>query len=74
MAKVICVLYEDPVTGSAHCCLSEWWGEKLGKLEMVGFQASERSGVVRVVRTNGRVKLIGRAVTISTGHLAAELS
>ncbi|QJX00310.1 PhzF family phenazine biosynthesis protein [Frigoriglobus tundricola] len=62
---------EDPVTGSAHCCLSEWWGERLGKTEMTGFQASERGGVVRVVRSNGRVKLIGRAVTITTGHLAA---
>jgi predicted PhzF superfamily epimerase YddE/YHI9 len=62
---------EDPVTGSAHCCLSEWWGPRLGKDEMTGFQASKRTGVVRVVRANGRVKLIGRAVTITTGHLAA---
>jgi PhzF family phenazine biosynthesis protein len=64
---------EDPVTGSAHCCLAEWWGEKLGKLEMVGYQASERGGIVRVVRdrTLGRVKLIGRAVTVTTGNLHA---
>jgi PhzF family phenazine biosynthesis protein len=60
---------EDPVTGSAHCCLSEWWGEKLGKDEMTAFQASERGGVVRVKRVNGRVKLIGRAVTITRGEL-----
>jgi predicted PhzF superfamily epimerase YddE/YHI9 len=60
---------EDPVTGSAHCCLSEYWGEKFGKSEMVGFQASERGGVVRVVRDNGRVKLVGRAVTITRGEL-----
>ncbi len=64
---------EDPVTGSAHCCLSEWWGERFGKAEMTGFQASERGGVVRVARSNGRVKLIGRAVTVTTGHLAAGL-
>jgi predicted PhzF superfamily epimerase YddE/YHI9 len=60
---------EDPVTGSAHCCLSEYWGEKLGTSEMVGFQASERGGVVRVVRDNGRMKLIGRAVTVTRGEL-----
>jgi predicted PhzF superfamily epimerase YddE/YHI9 len=60
---------EDPVTGSAHCCLSEWWGEKLGKVEMVGFQASERGGVVKVVRDRGRVNLIGRAVTVCRGEL-----
>ena len=60
---------EDPVTGSAHCCLAEFWGEKLGKSEMVGYQASARGGVVRVVRSNGRVKLIGRAVLMTRGVL-----
>ena len=60
---------EDPVTGSAHCCLSEWWGEKLGKDEMTGYQASERGGVVRLNRVSGRVKLIGRAVTVTRGEL-----
>lgn len=60
---------EDPVTGSAHCCLSEWWGERLGKAEMVGFQASERGGVVRVTRAGDRVRLGGRAVTVSRGEL-----
>jgi PhzF family phenazine biosynthesis protein len=62
---------EDPVTGSAHCCLSEYWGEKLGKSEMVGFQASERGGIVRVKRVGERVKLIGRAVTMTRGELLA---
>ena len=60
---------EDPVTGSAHCCLSEFWGERLGKREMTGYQASARGGVVRVVRREGRVLLIGRAVTVSRGEL-----
>jgi PhzF family phenazine biosynthesis protein len=63
---------EDPVTGSAHCCLAEWWGDKLGKDEMTGFQASARTGVVRVKRDRGRVKLIGRAVTVTRGHLLAD--
>ena len=35
---------EDPVTGSAHCCLAPYWQEKLGKDEMVGYQASARGG------------------------------
>lgn len=62
---------EDPVTGSAHSCLSEYWGPKLDKTEMVGYQASERGGVVRVVRdlSRGRVKLLGRAVTVTRGEL-----
>jgi PhzF family phenazine biosynthesis protein len=65
---------EDPVTGSAHCCLSEWWGEKLGKKEMIGFQASERGGVVKVGRDRNRVKLIGRAVTVWRGDLLVAMS
>jgi predicted PhzF superfamily epimerase YddE/YHI9 len=60
---------EDPVTGSAHCCLAEFWGEKLGKAEMVGYQASARGGVVRVARRGGRVILAGKAVTVSAGEL-----
>ena len=65
---------EDPVTGSAHCCLAEWWGEKLGKAEMVGYQASERGGIVRVARDRGRVKLSGRAVTVMRGELVVDAS
>ena len=65
---------EDPVTGSAHCCLSEYWGDKLGKSEMTGFQASERGGVVRVKRESGRVKLIGRAGTVTRGELLVPLA
>jgi len=60
---------EDPVTGSAHCCLSEWWGERLKKTRIIGYQASERGGVVTVTRERGRVKLAGRAITISRGEL-----
>ena len=60
---------EDPVTGSAHCCLSEFWGDKLGKTEMVGRQVSARGGTVRVTRRGNRVGLAGRAVTVSRGEL-----
>jgi PhzF family phenazine biosynthesis protein len=55
---------EDPVTGSAHCCLAPFWGRRLGKQEMVGFQASARGGIVRVRLQNDRVTLGGRAVTV----------
>lgn len=61
---------EDPVTGSAHCCLAEYWGDRLGKSTMLGFQASERGGQVRVTRGNGRVKLGGKAVTVWEGKLS----
>jgi PhzF family phenazine biosynthesis protein len=61
---------EDPVTGSAHCCLGPFWGGRLGKLEMVAYQASERGGVVRVRLEGARVHLGGRAVTVIRGELA----
>jgi len=60
---------EDPVTGSAHCCLAPYWGEKLGKGEMTGLQVSARGGTVRVRRMGERVILAGRAVTILAGEL-----
>src|SRR5215470_13665145 len=39
---------EDPVTGSAHCCLAPFWGDRLGKREMTGYQVSARGGTVHV--------------------------
>ena len=62
---------EDPVTGSAHCCLTPYWSAKLGKTEMTAFQASRRGGVVRVRLAGDRVKLGGNAVTVLRGELTA---
>lgn len=60
---------EDPVTGSAHCCLAPYWGERLGKTEMVGYQASARGGVVRTRLEGERVILGGHAVMVLRGTL-----
>ena len=60
---------EDPVTGSAHCCLGPFWSEQLGKTEMTAFQASARGGIVRVRVSGLRVFLGGQAVTIFKGAL-----
>ena len=61
---------EDPVTGSAHCCLGPYWAGKLGKTELVGYQASPRGGTVRVgTRGEDRVMLAGQAVTVLRGEL-----
>ena len=62
---------EDPVTGSAHCCLAPFWSARLGKMEMTGFQASRRGGYVRVRVEGNRVKLGGKAVTVLRGELVA---
>jgi PhzF family phenazine biosynthesis protein len=60
---------EDPVTGSAHCCLTPYWAQRLGKNELVAYQASPRGGLVRVRLDGDRVRLGGRAVTIFRGEL-----
>jgi predicted PhzF superfamily epimerase YddE/YHI9 len=60
---------EDPVTGSAHCLLAPFWAERLGKPEMVAYQASARGGIVRVKVEGDRVRLRGQAVTILRGEL-----
>ena len=60
---------EDPVTGSAHCALGPYWGERLGKTGMTAFQASARGGIVRVRLNGDRVILGGQAVTVMAGEL-----
>jgi PhzF family phenazine biosynthesis protein len=60
---------EDPVTGSAHCALAPFWAERLGKTELVAYQASARGGVIRIRLLGDRVKLGGRAVTVLRGEL-----
>jgi predicted PhzF superfamily epimerase YddE/YHI9 len=60
---------EDPVTGSAHCSLGPFWGERLGKQELVAYQASARGGIVKVRLAGARVKLAGQAVTVLRGEL-----
>jgi len=60
---------EDPVTGSAHCCLGPYWGAKLSLTELDGFQCSARGGSVRVTLQGDRVLIGGHAVHIMSGRL-----
>lgn len=60
---------EDPVTGSAHCCLGPFWSQRLGVDKLVAYQASARGGVVRVRVDEERVYLGGQAVTVLHGKL-----
>jgi predicted PhzF superfamily epimerase YddE/YHI9 len=62
---------EDPVTGSAHCALGPFWAPRLGRDEMVGYQASARGGVVRVRLEGEQAILGGQAVTVIRGELAS---
>jgi PhzF family phenazine biosynthesis protein len=60
---------EDPVTGSAHCCLGPYWSQRLGRESFTAYQASARGGVVRVQVHGARIVLGGQAVTVLRGEL-----
>lgn len=60
---------EDPVTGSAHCGLGPYWGNRLGKDELVGYQASPRGGTVLIRVEGDRVHLGGQAITVLRGEI-----
>ena len=63
---------EDPVTGSAHCCLADYWRKRLGKSEFLAYQASARGGTVGVRIQGDRVALSGHAVTVMRSQLVVE--
>ena len=60
---------EDPVCGSAHCCLGPYWAEKLGRTKLTARQLSCRGGTVKIRVEGPRTVLIGRAVTVLRGEL-----
>ena len=63
---------EDPVTGSSHCALAPYWGAKLGKKELLAFQASSRGGELRLRVVGDRIKIGGQAVTVLRGELTTD--
>jgi PhzF family phenazine biosynthesis protein len=62
---------EDPVTGSAHCCLGPFWADRFDKTDLLALQVSERGGVIRVSVRGDRVLLAGQAVTVLHARLAS---
>jgi len=50
---------EDPVTGSVHCVLGHFWLDRLGKVELVAFQASERGGQLYIKPLQDTVEIGG---------------
>jgi PhzF family phenazine biosynthesis protein len=60
---------EDPVCGSSHCASGPFWAERLGKTDLLAYQASQRGGIIRVRVRGQRVRLGGQAVTVMRGEL-----
>lgn len=62
-------IFEDPVTGSAHCSLIPYWSKRLGKDSMLGMQLSPRIGKLICRDKGGRVLISGQAVTYLEGSI-----
>ncbi|KIL35658.1 oxidoreductase [Cohnella kolymensis] len=60
---------EDPVTGSAHCCLGPYWQKRLHKDEFSALQISKRGGVLKLKIEGERIRISGQAVTTLKGRL-----
>ncbi len=62
---------EDPVTGSAHCALTPFWADRIGRRVLRARQLSDRGGELTVELHRDRVVLQGHAVTVTAGELLA---
>lgn len=60
---------EDPVTGSAHCILAPFWGEKLDKTVLRARQVSRRGGDLLCEIKDEQVEITGQAVLYMYGHI-----
>ena len=65
---------EDPVCGSAHCQIADYWSGVLGKKEIYAYQASKRGGYLHCeMRGDGRIAISGEAVLVAVSEIVAEL-
>ncbi len=62
-------VFEDPVTGSAHCSLIPYWSEILEKNELIAHQVSDRMGELFCENVGDRVLISGRAITFLQGEI-----
>jgi PhzF family phenazine biosynthesis protein len=60
---------EDPVTGSTHCSLAPYWGQRLGKKSLHARQVSKRGGELWCEVKDDRVILKGNAVLTMRGEI-----
>lgn len=65
---------EDPVCGSAHCQIADYWSKMLGKDRIHAYQASKRGGHLYCeIKGNGRVSISGEATLVAVSDIVAEL-
>ena len=65
---------EDPVCGSAHCQIADYWAGTLGKKKIHAYQASKRGGYLDCELTGGgRIAISGNAVLVAVSDIVVEL-
>ncbi len=60
---------EDPVTGSAHCLLTPYWANRLGRAHLIAKQCSARGGSLTCTLQNDRVLISGYATLYLQGDI-----
>ena len=62
---------EDPVTGSVHTLLANYWSKLLNKRELKAYQASERGGEMTLrLKDPMRLDIVGKAALVFKGDLS----
>ena len=65
---------EDPVCGSAHCQIADYWSGKLNKKQIVAYQASKRGGYLYCeMREDGRINISGKAALVAVSDIVAAI-
>lgn len=62
-------IYEDPVTGSAHCTLMPYWSAALGRTELFARQISPRGGQLWCEQRGERVAMAGHGALYMKGEI-----
>lgn len=62
-------VFEDPVTGSAHCTLIPYWSDKFKRMQLYALQVSNRGGELFCELRGDRVKISGNAVKYLIGTI-----
>lgn len=61
---------EDPVTGGAHCALTPFWAQRLGKTALKARQVSPRGGDLLCTDDGARAVISGRCALYMHGEIA----
>ncbi|WP_352403430.1 PhzF family phenazine biosynthesis protein [Kandleria vitulina] len=65
---------EDPVCGSAHCQIADYWARQLDKKEIDAYQASKRGGFLHCeLLGNGRIAISGEASVVAVSEILAKI-